>query len=132
MKKKCSTAYCRNKTISKHCSTCRSRVCRANDPVRSAFNNLKNNAKKRDILFTITIIQFREWCCKVTYIGFAGRNAESFTIDRKHNDCGYHIDNIKVMTKSANVKKYFSYDYRTKQVMYETAQSITIDGDEPF
>ncbi len=110
----CSAKYCKNKCKSKLCGTCRSRKARLADPVRYAFNNLRNRAKQRGVIFTITLAQFRDWCTKVTYIGFAGRSSESFTIDRKHNDVGYHIDNIQVLTKRDNIKKYFFYDYRSK------------------
>jgi hypothetical protein len=113
---KCITRQCRNSVASagKSCSTCRSRKCRKADPVRYAFNNIRNRAKQRNILFTITLEQFRTWCHKVKYIGLKGRSSESYTIDRKHNDLGYHLDNIQVMTNRENVKKYFMYDWRTK------------------
>ncbi len=119
----CAAKYCNHKVNgTRLCSTCRSKKCRENDPVKYAFTALKNNAKRRNILFTITLEQFREWCSKVIYIGHAGRASESYTIDRRHNDIGYHIDNIKVMKKGDNVKKYFYYDYRTKLTAYSTIQ----------
>jgi hypothetical protein len=113
---RCHVAHCTNKTTgtTKLCSTCRSRKCRKADPVRYAYNNLRNHAEARGILFTITLDQFREFCRKVNYIGFKGRSAESYTIDRRHEDIGYHIDNIQVLSNSNNVKKYFSYDWRNK------------------
>jgi hypothetical protein len=110
----CAVKHCTKKCKGQLCSTCRCRKSRIEDPERYAFNNLKNRAKQRGLPFTITLDQFREWCVKVQYIGFKGRSSDSFTIDRKHNDIGYHIDNIQVMTKQANIRKYFSYDYRTK------------------
>jgi hypothetical protein len=100
----CAVAYCRNKCKSKMCSTCRSRKSRLADPVRYAFNNLRNRAKQRSLIFTITLEQFREWCSKVQYIGFKGRSSSSYTIDRRYNDLGYHIDNIQVLTKQQNNK----------------------------
>lgn len=120
----CAVKHCTNKCSGKMCGSCRSRKSRISDPVRYAYNNLKNRANQRSVLFTITLEQFREWCCKVKYIGFAGRSSESYTIDRKYNDVGYHIDNIQVMTKSNNIKKYFSYDYRSK-----TATVTTLEKD---
>jgi len=114
----CAAKFCRNKTPFTLCSTCRSKKAREKDPVKYAFNALKNNAKRRNIPFTITLEQFREWCVKVQYIGFKGRSANSYTIDRRYNDIGYHIDNIQVMTKSDNIKKYFFYDYRNRQAAY--------------
>lgn len=114
---KCATKRCRNNTEGRElCNTCRSRKARLSDPVKYAYQNLKDNAKRRGVLFTITLEDFRQWCKKVTYIGFSGRNPDSFTIDRKHDDIGYHLDNIQVLTLSENVKKYVSYNWRNKQV----------------
>ena len=87
----CAAKFCRNKTPFTLCSTCRSKKAREKDPVKYAFNALKNNAKRRNIPFTITLEQFREWCVKVQYIGFKGRSANSYTIDRRYNDIGYLI-----------------------------------------
>lgn len=84
------------------------------------------------MLFTITLDQFREWCTKVTYIGFASRASEGYTIDRKYNDIGYHLDNIQVMTKRDNIKKYFHYDYRSKAANVVTDDPVDADVDLPF
>lgn len=121
----CTARGCANKCKGKLCNTCRCRKSRIEDPVRYAFNNLKNRAKQRGVVFTITLDQFRDWCTKVTYIGFSGRSSESFTIDRKHNDVGYHIDNIQVMKKVDNIKKYFYYDYRSKKAVVITDPDVT-------
>lgn len=91
--------------------------------------HLRNRALQRDIIFTITLEQFRQWCVKVDYIGFAGRSSESYTIDRKHNDIGYHIDNIQVLTKAQNITKYFSYDYRTKTAVVGTLKTADSEPD---
>lgn len=131
-KGKCATAYCKNKPDGRYCSTCRSRNARKSDPVRYAYNNLRNNAKRRGIVFTITLSDFRKFCHKVKYIGHSGRSAESYTIDRRHNDVGYHIDNIAVITRSENVKKYFYYDWRTKTAAYAVETRSEIAEDMPF
>lgn len=102
---RCAAKYCTNKAVGKMCSTCRSRKARAADPVRYAFVSLRSNAKARGILFTITLEQFRQWCHKVQYIGRKGRSANSYSIDRIHNDLGYHADNIQLLTNRDNVKK---------------------------
>jgi hypothetical protein len=130
---KCHTAYCRNQIqVGKHCSTCRCKKWRQNNPVKYAYLNLKHNAKKREVLFTISFEEFKDWCVKVKHIGFAGRSAESLTIDRRHNDIGYHIDNIQVMRKDDNIKKYFYYDWREKQVRFEVGELVVKSEDDPF
>jgi adenine specific DNA methylase Mod len=129
----CIVARCTNKTKGrKMCNTCRSRKCRQGDPVRYAFNNLVNHAKERGILCTITLDQFRVFCRKVKYIGFTGRSADSYTLDRRHCDLGYHIDNLQVMTNIDNVKKYFTYDWRTKTVVAWAANTQQTQTDNPF
>lgn len=129
----CATKFCKNKTDGrKLCSTCRVRKHRESDPVKYAFENLRTNAKRRNILFTITLEQFRDWCSKVTYIGFAGRSSTSYTIDRRHNDIGYHIDNIEVMEKGENVKKFFYYDYRTRQTSFMVHKEVESTEEDYF
>jgi adenine specific DNA methylase Mod len=132
---RCSVMRCNNKCKgrAKMCNTCRSRKCRQGDPVRYAYNNLIAHAKERGILCTITLDEFREFCHKVKYIGFTGRSAESYTIDRRHCDIGYHIDNIQVMANSNNVKKFFTYDWRTKTVVaWANNQHTNQNQDLPF
>lgn len=114
---KCTTRGCKNKCKGKvkHCTTCRSRIARLKDPVRYAYNNLKNRAGQRGIEFSLTIEQFREFCIKSQYIAGKGRTMESYTIDRIDNNHGYHIWNIQVMTKGDNIKKYYlKYDWENK------------------
>lgn len=114
----CAVSRCTRKTHGRAlCSTHRSQKCRLQDPVKYAWQNLKTNAKRRNIPFTITLEQFRQWCHRVTYIGFSGRSADSWTVDRIHNDIGYHIDNIQVLQNKNNIKKYFTYDWRSRTVI---------------
>lgn len=116
VKGKCAAKYCTNKAErTKFCNTCRSRKSRLSDPVRYAFWNLRNRAKQRNIAFTITLEQFRAFCVKTKFIAGKGRSADSFTIDRIYNNVGYHIDNIQVLTKKQNIKKYYlCYDWEHK------------------
>jgi hypothetical protein len=133
--KPCQTPRCRNKVKQgRHCSSCRVKRWRAADPVRAAFVNLRTNAKRRGVLFTIQLEDFRDWCVKVDYIGMAGRSSASYTVDRRHNDIGYHLDNIQVLTKRDNVIKFFTYDYRSKAVAFGelTAPTASADDDLPF
>jgi hypothetical protein len=115
-KGKCKTPYCRNDIkYGRHCSTCRSKKCRAADPVRYAFYNIKNRAKQRGLAFTISLEFFRKFCVRTKYIAGKGRAAESFTIDRIREELGYHEENIQIKRKGDNVRKYYlSYDWFRK------------------
>lgn len=103
----CSVRKCHNRCAGKLCSTHRSTKSRLADPVRYAFNNLRNRAKQRNKLFTITLDQFREWCYKYEYIDYKGIKSESYTVDRIYEDLGYHADNIQPKQKGDNIRKYF-------------------------
>ena len=114
----CAVVRCANSTGGrKLCSTCRSRKTRLADPVKYAFTNIRNRAKQRGIPFTITLEDFRLWAVKVNLVGIKrGRTADSWDIDRKHEDVGYHIDNIQVLEKTKNITKFFQYDWRRKEM----------------
>ncbi len=127
--KKCATKYCRNKTDRTHCSTCRSRKSRESDKVRYAFNTLKSNARRRGYVFTITLEQFRKFCTKTKFIAGKGRSSDSYTIDRIYNSVGYHIDNIQVMKKGSNTRKYFlTYDWERKIASVMKSDVIGVGG----
>jgi nitrate reductase beta subunit len=131
---KCQAPKCRNKVAGLHlCNTCRSKKWREENPVKYAFYNLRNRAKQRGVLFTITFEDFKKWCHRVDWIGMEkGRGSNARSIDRRHNDIGYHLDNIQVLTKRDNVIKYFSYDYRSKQVAIYEGAAIQIEEPTPF
>ena len=110
----CLNAHCRNKTKSGYCATCRSRKSRLEDPVRYAYNNLKNRAKQRGKYFDLTLEQFSEFCTKTKYIQGKGRSASSFTVDRIDETQGYTADNLQILPLGQNIRKYLSYDWYTK------------------
>lgn len=126
----CKVAGCYKKSMPNRtlCGKHRIKAARERNPVYTAFITLKHNAKRRGVLFTITFVQFSDWCTKVNYIGLArGRKATSYTIDRRYNDIGYHIDNIQAMVKRDNITKYFYYDYRTKHAVFSNGQALQYD-----
>ena len=127
---KCAVKFCGNNAKGELCSTCRCRKSRLADPVRYSYYNIKNRAKQRKKPFTITLEYFRKWCKKVNYIGMKGRGKGSYDCDCKINNLGYVPGNIQPLEKIKNIKKYFYYDYRTKQVMIQRAEPVTEDG--PF
>lgn len=126
-KKKCATRFCRRDPKGrKHCSTCRSRKRRQDDPVRYAYQNLKDNATRRKKPFTITFEYFRKFCQRTQYIAGKGRTRFSFTVDCKINELGYVPGNIRVMYQVDNArkgtKKILLYDYRKPELT--TVQTV--------
>jgi len=96
--------------------------------MRSAYNNLKQNAKRRGKDFQITFDDFEVFCVKSNYIAGKGRGAESFHVDRINEDLGYTIDNLQVLTNSENVRKYlkYSHDEKGKPTLFHVVKNKTL------
>lgn len=127
-KKQCETSGCRNKVKKgrgRFCYKCNNRIWRANNPMRSSYNTLRDNSARRKIHFEITYEEFKELCYETDYIAGKGRSKLSYTLDRIIDDdpsIGYRKGNIRVITKSANSikeqdkrrkKKLLQYDWQT-------------------
>lgn len=103
----CAVRYCR-KRREKHrriCRRCRERLYVINNPVTVAYRRLKNHAKERGISFSLTFLEFEEFCLMTGYLDMKGREKMSFSVDRVNNQYGYSADNIQVMTLSDNSRK---------------------------
>lgn len=84
--------------------------------MKAAFQTLRHNATRRGKVFNLTFKQFEKFCHETLYLAGKGRKNKSFTIDRIDNSKGYTINNIQMLTKSANCRKSTKtlvYDYRT-------------------
>lgn len=132
----CQTWGCKNNPQGrKFCSTCRKTQSRLKDPVKYAYNNVKHRAKQRGKEFTLTIEQFTEFCHKSQYIAGKGRKIGGLNIDRIDNNKGYTIDNIQVMEKTENIKKYYlDYDWQNKVAVVWSPDKLTAEEKEklPF
>jgi hypothetical protein len=82
------------------------------NPLRYAYQSLKDNAKRRGKAFELTFEQFKDFCIKSEYGTKRGRFANSFHIDRRDENGGYTIDNIQALTNGENVRKYIAFKYR--------------------
>jgi len=107
---KCSTPYCRNTAVPGRtiCHKCRSRKYKKQHPDVYFFNALRNNARRRNKLFTLTLDQFRDFCNRTGYLDKKGKNGYDMSIDRKISSKGYTADNIQVLSLSDNTKKEHS------------------------
>lgn len=139
-KLKCSTKFCKRKTETegtKFCNVCRKMLSRKRDPVAYSYRNLMDRAKQRKIPFTISLEYFREFCYETDYIKGKGRNAKSYTVDRKINELGYIEGNLQILTLQANATKGYkqlNYDWRTGEAWVYSVQGtkINIDVECPF
>lgn len=106
--RQCCAYACKNKPIKKLGGLCYKhyrRKRRKLDPVYCRYNNFKGNAKKRNIVFTITLQEFRFFCKQTGYIITKGKRGQNATIDRRCNAHGYHLWNIQLLTNRANASK---------------------------
>src|SRR5688572_3621787 len=99
----CFTDGCTNMVRMNHggryCNTCRSRITRKNNVARYLFGNLRNNAKRRGVLFNLTFDHFVEECTKNNYFELRGTGANDLTIDRDKPALGYVDGNLKFITR---------------------------------
>lgn len=136
IKYKCETSNCRNKILTaRKCSSCRCAASRAKDPEKYSYYNLKNNAKGRGINFELTLEQFRQFCVETDYIIGKGIKKHSYTIDRIENDKGYTIDNIRILSNSANASKgtkKLEFDPERGGFTVTSIKAINQIGENPF
>lgn len=105
--RRCDTKYCTKLAPygRKKCWKCIKRKYRAAYPIVAAYQNLRNNAKRRGKEFTITMDQFKKFCRKTKYLQGRGRAADCYSIDRIDNNKGYTVENIRVLTVAENSSK---------------------------
>lgn len=106
-------------------STERSRRTRAADPIRYSFVTLRNNAKRRGKVFTITLEEFKQFCYATDYLKGKGRTATSYTVDRIDESRGYEPGNIQALRNADNVRKYLNYDWQTGAAQVVTVRRST-------
>lgn len=135
---KCATNYCRNETKGrKYCSTCRSKQARKNDAIKYSYITLKNNAKRRGIDFSLTLNEFKKFCYETDYIKGKGKTSQSYSVDRKEADIGYHYWNLQMLTVSENAKKgkkilLYNWEYKHATVVDYSKKHIELADENPF
>lgn len=107
MGKRCEENYCLNDAAPnrKICRKCESRRYRKANALVSSYNSKKSDAKRRDIPFTITPGEWKQWCEETGYLELRGQGALDMTVDRKDPMIGYTYSNIQMLTRVDNNKK---------------------------
>lgn len=120
---KCSIKRCFNiATQGSLCAKHHIAKWRMENPLKAAFTNLRENAKRRGKEFDLTFEQFCAFAIRTGYMKKKGRWAESWHIDRKEETLGYTIDNLQVLTNAQNVRKYlkYYYDEQNRRMVFST------------
>lgn len=141
MRRKCTTKRCTNRARAggKTCDKCRMRKYRENNPVRSAYQTLKDHAAARNVEFSISFEYFTRFVKKYKYIQNKGLSKDSYTVERIDPRIGYVEGNLKVLTRSENSrkgaaidKKILHYDWYLKTGIVVTVSSTEPADDDPF
>jgi hypothetical protein len=133
---KCFTKKCRKPAKSgKYCYSCRQKRYKEKNPEYYAFYVLKNNAKRRGVVFGLTFEDFKKFAIKTNYMKKKGTGSESLHIDRIDEKKGYFKGNIQVLSNSDNVKKYLHYylNEKGKPVGFKVRKSFVLkEEDYPY
>jgi len=131
----CKTIGCQNKpSRGNFCYACQKRRYRAANPELAAYQNLKDNAKRRKKEFNLSFDEFQRFAVESKYILKRGKKKDSFHIDRIDESRGYTIDNIQVLTNVENLRKFRTFNYRDQNGPHFTTKTAGrhIDGYCPF
>lgn len=110
---RCPVSRCRNapRNLSDHptsvqlCGSHAKQQWRLNNPLHCAFDNLRASARKRKIVFTLTLDHFKTVVLPTRYMDDKGKERFCLHVDRIHTDWGYEDGNIQVLTCTENVQK---------------------------
>ncbi len=132
----CQTKNCRKKQIGKKsfCSSCNIRRFKEKNPEKYAYFVLKNNAKRRWKVFTISFEYFKQFVVKTEYMAGKGITKTGLHIDRIKEHLGYVEGNLQILTNTENVKKYISFNYDPMgNHTFTVKKSVVLDdANEPF
>ncbi len=129
----CVEAFCRTSRV-KHrhrCSNCEKRKYANENPEKYCFQVLRQNARYRRKFFDLTFEQFLGFLVKTNYLELRGRCACNLSIDRRINEIGYTISNIRAITVRDNSLKRHFVDYKIKGKKYNHEEAKRLAG-TPF
>jgi len=108
---KCETRYCRKfkgkngaGRLQRICNKCKSRLLKTRHPETYVLNMIRNRARKRNIPFSLTLEEFRQFCARTGCLANRGTDPHSGSIDRIDHDEGYHVWNLQVKDYGENCR----------------------------
>lgn len=103
----CAVKYCRKPKARRRtiCHSCKHERTKRNDPIAYNYSYLKNNAKRRGKIFTISLEYFRDLCLRTGYHEAKGKKWFNMSIDRIDSSRGYEPGNLQIITVSENSRK---------------------------
>lgn len=136
---RCPVCRCRNAprdirhrpNSSQLCGTHHKEQWRLRNPVHAAYDNLRASARKRKIVFTLTLEHFKAVIAPTRYLDDSGRERHCLHIDRIRTAEGYVDGNIQVITCTENVTK--ENDERRQRFVDEKIRGAAqTESEDPF
>lgn len=109
------------------CDRCQKRIWVAKNPLLDSYNHLKNNAKRRNVSFSITKEEFAFFCEKTKYLELKGKYKDSYTIGRIKANIGYELGNIKIETMSINSLRRNYLEYHKNKSIHSLSEAELIE-----
>ena len=94
------------------CPRCSLTRWRVNNPVRTAWANLRDSARKRRVEFALSLEEFAAFVAGNGYLEGKGRECGALHIDRVNPLEGYRLENIRVLEAGENSRKGAGEDKR--------------------
>jgi len=135
---RCPISRCKNapRNIGTHptstqlCGSHHKELWRIRNPVRAAYDSLRTRARRRNIIFTLTLAHFTEIITPTAYLTESGSTRYCLHIDRKDATLGYINGNIQVLTCTENVAK--GNAERRQRFVDEKIGRHAIPEEDPF
>lgn len=131
---KCINSGCNSKREKgrRLCSKCIKRKYREKYPIKTSYQILRDNAKRRGKEFKLTFEEFKGLCEDSGYIEGKGIYKDCLTIDRKDPLQGYEIGNLEVIKQIENSIKG-AIDDKMVHRMVNYVEGIGVIGEKvPF
>lgn len=109
----CIARCCRNNQGNKTGGLCAKHYRRHRlivDPLGIRYQQIKDDAKRRRKIFTMSLEWFRKWCVESGYMMKRGCSGKLATIDCIVNKLGYAEGNLQIKSHLANIIKYHGVD----------------------
>ena len=93
----------------RYCGSCRCRAWTVAHPVEAYYKNLKNRARQRKKVFTLTLEEWRKFEAETDFMRQRAESDDVLSIDRIKENGGYTYDNICVKPLIYNWQKWHAW-----------------------
>lgn len=127
----CAVRGCRRKhrVEGRLCEQHNKALYRANNPLRYAYVNLRDNARRRRKAFSLSFEEFQALVLPTAYLDARGRTRYCLHLDRIDPLKGYEVGNLQIITCAENCHKGATSDKRKYvERLWVNQPALPIDG----